>query len=112
MKDWSNSKELVDKVAQAWRDAYATGPRDSNEHLEASKFLAMLNAVVPLAEIFGSRDGDENPVPEQGPAETIQEPAVTALPSPEMVSELETQQQGIEGGTPQLPEVSYADHSG
>lgn len=39
-------KAMVDKVAQARRDAYAACPRDSNDHLEAALFFAMLEAAM------------------------------------------------------------------
>jgi hypothetical protein len=43
-------KAILDKIAQARRDAYAACPRDSNDHLEAAMFFAMLEAVWPAIE--------------------------------------------------------------
>ncbi|HWS65706.1 MAG TPA: hypothetical protein VN325_23350 [Steroidobacteraceae bacterium] len=114
MKQWAGKEALVDRVAQAWRDAYATAPRSSNEHLEAGKFLAMLNAVLPLEEIFPDAADMAHPAPpapEQDPV---------ALPSPEMVAEVQEQgpAEQVQEPAPSAPariplaEVDYADHSG
>jgi hypothetical protein len=44
MLDIPDYKALLDAVSKARRDAWNTVPRDSNDHLEAGMFLAMLDA--------------------------------------------------------------------
>jgi hypothetical protein len=106
MREWLDKKDVVDKVAQAWRDAYATAPRDTNEHLEAAKFLAMLSAVVPeIFDVVRERAqrlaGPETSQPGQ---ELVVEHA------PEMVADEPPADPEEEVSFKPLPEVDYADH--
>lgn len=64
-------RELLDKVANARREAYAKAPRSSNDHLEAAMFLGMVFEV--FFEVFGPPDFEPDPVPDpavEAPIET------------------------------------------
>jgi hypothetical protein len=45
MREWADKGELLEKVAQALRDAENTAPRQSNAHLEGAKLIAALYAI-------------------------------------------------------------------
>ena len=69
-------RELITAVAQARREAYATAPRDNNDHLEAAMFVAMANAlnnwfmkdIAPLGQNALGKNAQEIPsVPEPEP---------------------------------------------
>jgi hypothetical protein len=67
-------KELVGLVAEARRKAYAAAPRDSNDHIEAALFVAMLAAVNDYV-------GRQEEAPAAPPAEP--EPIVMTEAEPE-----------------------------
>jgi outer membrane biosynthesis protein TonB len=94
MKEWLDKIDLLDKVAQARRDANETSPRTSNHHVEAAMFLAMLKAVDDFVgegfkevgdDMTAAISGDPQPA-EKPPAEPpppLPEPVVDEEPPPD-----------------------------
>lgn len=115
-------RPLVEKVAAARRMAYATCPRDNNDHLEASMFVAMAHVlnehyvalVAPVEEPPPpppDEEGDVAPEPVAlEPVKMVTEGEGESQSPPDLPPYHAAEQQGMDD-KPQLPEVNY-EHSG
>lgn len=107
--DHAALRPLVEKVAAARHEAYATSPRDNNDHLEAAMFVAMMLA----AESFFIEQ--HPPVTVEPEFEPEPEPQPVALERPVLVTEpvepdLTTHFGNHAPERHPLPEVSYEYH--